>query len=97
MKGQLCYWNPQRFFGIIESKVKDPLGWRVDKYFLRVSQIRFQTVEEVHIGCWVRFEVEQHPKPAKWPGILPSACSAQIFETLEQLQQFEKAESKAAL
>lgn len=88
--GRLSHWNDHKSFGFVDVKVKDNFGWRTDRYFLHAAQITFQTIENVHEGCWVRFEVRDHqPRP----GNLPYAGKAEVFETLGQLQEAEKREA----
>jgi cold shock CspA family protein len=93
MKGTLIYWNSTKCFGVIQVKTRQDIGWRIDTFYLHASQIKFQTVEEIHEGCLVRFEFRnQRPKP----GLLPDAGSAEVFETLEQLQNSEKGSEGSA-
>jgi hypothetical protein len=94
MKGTLIYWNARKFFGIVEVKTRQDIGWRIDKYFLHASQIKFQTVEQIHESCWVRFELRN--RPAK-PGLLPDAGSAEVFESLKELLDSEKGSEGSAL
>ena len=84
LEGVLYYWNPQRYFGVIEVRVRMGAGWRLDKYFLHSSQIVFQTVEEIRSGCWARFEIRNFETK---PGQLPLAGNVEIFENQQQAQQ----------
>jgi hypothetical protein len=82
--GKLIYWNSR--FGFIEVRIPEPIGIRIERYFLHHSRIVLEpaTIQE---GQFVRFVVRaQQPQPGK----LPYAGDAQIFETEEQLQAAEK-------
>jgi hypothetical protein len=88
--GKISNWKDP--YGFIEVKVKDNLGWHIDRYFLAVGQVMSQTTD-IHPGLWVRFEVQnRQPKP----GRLPYARSAEVFETLKQLQDSEKGSEGSA-
>jgi hypothetical protein len=89
-KGKLIFWNSK--YGFIEVRIPEPIGVRIERYFLHHSRIMLEPAH-VQEGQFVRFVVrEQQPQPGK----LPYAGEAQIFETEEQLQTAEKAD-KAVL
>jgi hypothetical protein len=85
IEGSLCYWNSRKLFGIVEVRIREGAGYRLEKYFLHQSQVIFQAVEQPQEGDVVRFAVRSSRRLSE-PGMLPSATEAEIFESLEQLQ-----------
>jgi len=85
MIGTLTFWNGT--YGFIETKTPEPIGIRIDRYFLHACRINLQPTS-IRVGQVVRFT-----GGTKRPGKLPFADSAEIFETMEQLQAAEKAEA----
>jgi hypothetical protein len=89
--GKLIYWNST--YGFIETRVPEPIGIKIERYFLHSSQIVLEP-SIIHEGQIVRFLVrERQPEPGK----LPYAGSAEIFETPERLQAAEKGGQGGAL
>jgi cold shock CspA family protein len=88
--GTLIYWNSR--FGFIEVRIPEPIGIKIERYFLHHSRIVLEP-ETIHEGQSVRFVVRaQQPQPGK----LPYAGDAEIFESMEQLQDAEKGSEGSA-
>jgi cold shock CspA family protein len=76
--GQLIYWDKQKGFGFVETRTPEPIGIRLERYFLHANRIILQP-SEIHEGQTVRFELSEHKSKT---GQLPCADSAEIFEVL---------------
>lgn len=84
--GKLTYWSGPRLFGFVEVRTPFQAGYRVEKFFLHDNEVIIKP-EEIRAGQFVRFVIKsKRPKV----GPLPYAGEAEIYETMEQLQEAEK-------
>lgn len=75
--GKLIYWDKQKGFGFVETRTAEPIGTRIERYFLHAHRVILQP-SEIHEGQTVRFAISDRKPKA---GQLLCADDAEIFET----------------